>query len=129
MTLHMPGAEALERLRDDSPDGPIMMLNLLKYREPGGREAFGRYGKITAPLLANAGGQVVFAGVAGPVLTGSDVAWDDVAIVRFPSALHFLGMVESETYTGQAAPLRAEALEATLWMAVNPHAPFAGSGE
>jgi uncharacterized protein (DUF1330 family) len=123
---HMPDAETFERLRKESPDGAIVLLNLLKYREPDGREAFARYGQITGPLIASAGGQVIFGGTAGPVLTGSDTDWDDVLIVRFPSIESFLGMIESDTYTGKAAPIRAEALEATLWMAMNPFPPFAG---
>lgn len=126
MTEHMPQAEILEQLRKESTGGPIALLNLVKYREPGGRDAFGRYAQITGPLIAKAGGEVVFGGKAGPVLTGSDIAWDDVLVVRFPTAERFLGMIESETYTGQAAPIRAEALEATIWMAVDPFPPFAG---
>ncbi len=126
MIEHMPDAETFERLRKESPDGAIVLLNLLKYREPDGREAFARYGQITGPLIASAGGQVIFGGTAGPVLTGSDTDWDDVLIVRFPSIESFLGMIESDTYTVKAAPIRAEALEATLWMAMNPFPPFAG---
>ncbi len=122
----MPDAAILEQLRNESPEGPIVLLNLLKYREPGGRDAFQRYGAITAGLIGEAGGQLIFAGTAGPVLTGSDVAWDDVLIVRFPSAEKFLAMIEGETYTGEAAPIRAEALDATLWMAMNPFPGFEG---
>ena len=123
MTEHMPDRETLERIRNDSPEGPIVLLNLIKYRE-GGRDAFQRYGAITGTLIGEAGGKLIFAGKAGPVLTGSDVAWDDVLIVRFPSAEKFLGMIESDTYTQEAAPIRAGALEATLWMAMNPFPGF-----
>jgi uncharacterized protein (DUF1330 family) len=126
MTQHMPDPETLDRLRNESPEGPVVLLNLLKYREPGGREAFQRYGAITGGLISEAGGQLTFAGTAGPVLTGSDVAWDDVLIVRFPSAEKFLAMIEGDTYQGQAAPIRAEALEATVWMAMNPFPGFEG---
>jgi uncharacterized protein (DUF1330 family) len=126
MTEHMPDAETLSRLRESSNDGSIVLLNLVKYRAPDGRAAFARYGAITGPLIAAAGGRVIFGGKAGAVLTGSDTAWDDVLLVRFPSVKDFLGMIESETYTGQAAPIRAEALEATIWMAVDPFQPFVG---
>ena len=40
--------------------------------------------------------------------------------MRFPSAEKFLSMIESDTYTGDAAAIRAEALEATVWMAMHP---------
>lgn len=122
---HMPDAATLGRLRE-APDGPLVLLNLLKYREPGGRNAFARYGQVTGPLIAEAGGQVIFGGRAGVALTGTDVSWDDVLIVRFPSPKRFLAMIESETYTGTAAPIRAEALEATLWLAMHPFPGFEG---
>jgi uncharacterized protein (DUF1330 family) len=120
----MPDTSTLERLRTQSPNGPVVMLNLLKYAEPGGREAFGRYGQITGKLIAESEGQMILGGRAGPVLTGSDVEWDDVLIVRFPSAAHFLRMIESRTYQEEAAPIRAEALEATIWMAMHPFDAF-----
>lgn len=114
---HMPDAATRDRLRA-APEGPVVMMNLLKYREPGGRDAFTRYGAITAPLIQEAEGQVILAGKSLVGLTGTDVEWDDVIVVRFPSAARFLAMIESDTYTGQAAPIREEALEATLWLAM-----------
>ena len=125
MTAHMPDEETLERIRN-SGDGPIVLLNLLKYREPGGRDAFGRYGRITGPLIAEARGKLIFAGKAGAVLTGLDSEYDDVLIVRFPNAERFLSMIEGQTYTQQAAPIREEALEATVWMAMHPFPGFEG---
>ena len=121
----MPDAETLDHLRN-GPAGPVVLLNLLKYREPDGREAFGRYGQITSSLINEAGGQLIFGGKAGAALTGTDTEWDDVLVVRFPSSERFLAMIESETYTGQAAPIRAEALEATLWLPVHPFPGFEG---
>ena len=121
---HMPDATTLERLRTQAPDGPVVMLNLLKYAEPGGREAFGRYGQITGKLIAESEGQLILGGRAGVVLTGSEVDWDDVLIVRFPSAQHFLRMIESRTYQEEAAPIRAEALDAPVWMAMHPFDAF-----
>ena len=34
-----PSVEEVEALRDQVGDGPVIILNLLKYREPGGRTA------------------------------------------------------------------------------------------
>ena len=123
MTAHMPDAETLDALRA-APDAPIVMLNLIKFREPGGRDAYKRYGAIAATTVGESEGKIIFAGAAGAVLTGSDTDWDEVILVRFPSSAHFLRMVEGETYTEKAAPVRAEALEATLWMAAHPYPGF-----
>jgi uncharacterized protein (DUF1330 family) len=123
---HMPDAATLERLRTETPDGPIVMLNLLKYREPDGREAFARYGAVTTGLIQKHEGELIFGGKAGPALCGTDVDWDDVLIVRFPSVEHFLAMIEGDTYRNEAVPHRAEALEATIWLAMVPMAGFEG---
>jgi len=123
-STHYPSRETIERLRREAPEGPVVLLNLLAYREPGGREAFGRYGQITGPLIAGSGGTILCGGRAGLVLTGADVVWDDVLRVRFPSIDHCLRMIESDAYVEQAAPIRAEALRATIWMAIEPFAGF-----
>lgn len=126
-TPHMPDAATLEALRN-APAGPVVLLNLLRYRQPAGREAMARYGSITGSLIADAGGRVVFGGAAGAVLASADGSgeWDDVLLVRFPNAQRFLDMITSATYTEQAAPIRAEALEGTLWMAMHPFPGFEG---
>lgn len=121
---HMPNLAARDQLRETA--GPVVMLNLLKYRQPGGRDAFNRYGAVTGPLIVKAEGEVLFAGRALVGLAGADVDWDDVLIVRFPSAAHFLEMIESDTYTGTAAPIRHEALEATVWVAMQAFADANG---
>jgi uncharacterized protein (DUF1330 family) len=122
----MPDDATLARLRNASLDGPVVMLNLLRYREPGGREAFARYGAITGPLIERSQGRLLYGGTAGPELAGPgpDPGWHDVLLVRFPSARHFLDMIESETYQQQAAPIRAEALEATVWLTTHPMPGF-----
>jgi len=120
----MPSAETLARLRREAGDGPVVFLNLLAYRKPDGRETYARYSAIATPLLTAAGGRVIFAGKAGAVLAGPDIAWDDLVLVRYPSLAHFLELTQSDAYTTRAAPIRAEALAATLWMAVSPVGGF-----
>ena len=58
------------------------------------------------------------------VLTGHEADCDDVLIVRFPDAKRFLATIDSETDTRRAAPIRAEALEATVRMAMHPFRGF-----
>lgn len=128
-TQHMPDADTLDALRR-APDAPVVMLNLVRYRRPDGRERFQDYGAITGPLIAKAGGRIFFGGRAGPTLSGSlsgsKTEWDDVLLVRFPNPARFLAMIEGDTYRNEAAPIRAEALEATLWMTVHPFPGFEG---
>ncbi|MBW2396687.1 MAG: hypothetical protein JRG95_20750 [Deltaproteobacteria bacterium] len=53
-----PSTEQVEALRDKVGPGPVVMLNLLKFREQGGRKAFARCGALSGPLVARQGGEI-----------------------------------------------------------------------
>ena len=116
-----PDDATLQRLLDEARPGPIHLLNLLRFRRPGGREAFQRYAAVSGPLVVAAGGEPAVFGDAGTVLAGES-DWDMVIAMRFPDAERFVAMIRGATYQEQAVPLRSEALERTLWMAVQPQA-------
>lgn len=90
-------------------EGPVTMLNLLRFRPEGGRERYLEYGEAVAPLLEKVGGRVAYAGTAAPVLLGEE-SWDMVLLVEYPTRQAFLDMVGSPEY-GAIAHLRGEALE------------------
>lgn len=90
-------------------EAPVVMLNLLAFREDGGRERYVEYGAAAAPLLEKVGGRIVFGGAASPVVIGAE-SWDMVALVEYPSRAAFLEMVGSPEYQ-EIAHLRTEALE------------------
>ncbi|MFK7898318.1 MAG: DUF1330 domain-containing protein [Myxococcota bacterium] len=115
-----PNAEEVAALRDQVGDGPVVILNLLKYVEPGGREAFAEYAALSGPLLAAQGGSVFYMAEAGPTVAGDD--WDTVAMIRFPSIEAFMGLAGNPTYLEKAPALREAALERTLWMVTQPPA-------
>lgn len=90
-----------------SPDqGPVVMLNLLRFREwadyghapelapvapISGAEAYARYMRDMLPLLQRSGGDVVFSGTAGSFLIGpTGESWDHVLLVRQASKASFL---------------------------------------
>lgn len=77
-----PTPDDLERLRVSVDPGPVVLVNLLKFKEDGGREAYQRYGAIAGALFQRAGGEIVYAGSAGPLVAeGQD--WDEVILARF----------------------------------------------
>ena len=116
-----PTVERLNALRDEVAPGPVVMLNLLKFNAPDGLAAFGRYGAITAPLIEAAAAKVLYAGQAGPAIASHESGdWDMVILVEFPSIDAFVTMVGGDTYQNEAAPIRPEALERTLWMVSQP---------
>jgi hypothetical protein len=68
-----PDAEQMAALVEGGPDGPIVMVNLLKFREKAryedgrdthlsGREAYHRYAIEVEKVLRAGGGKVLYAG-------------------------------------------------------------------
>jgi len=116
-----PTVSQVEALREQVGPGPVVMLNLLKFHQPDGREAMARYGAVSGPLLMRSRGEVVYAGEAGPLIAGREGEdWDTVILVRFPDIESFISLVADPVYQTEARPLREEALERTLWMVSRP---------
>lgn len=116
-----PDSERVELLRDQVPHGPVVMLNLLKFREPDGRKRMEDYSALTGPLIARQGGELFYMGAVGPVLAGeSDEPWDICAMIRFPDIEAFIGMGADPEYQEKAPALRAATLERTLWLVTQP---------
>ena len=79
-------------------DGPVCMVNLLKFRpqaqyEDGretqlsGREAYMLYAKEMRKLVESGGGRFIFGGeVVGLLLGQVEELWDHVGIVEYPEA-------------------------------------------
>ena len=110
---HGPDAGQLEAFVAGDAGVPIVMFNLLAYRErahyePGvpdgdvsGREAYQRYGRGIARLLLGVGARPIWLGRAETTLVGDPEAWDEFAVVEYPSRAAFLGMVASSAYQAQ----------------------------
>ncbi|MCP4907341.1 MAG: DUF1330 domain-containing protein [bacterium] len=109
-----PTKERVEALRDHVGPGPVIMLNLLKYREPDGREKFANYGALSGPILARQSGGVFDIGGAGPTLSGE--TWDNCVMIRFPDIEAFIGLAADPEYLKRAPGLREASLERSLWM-------------
>jgi uncharacterized protein (DUF1330 family) len=109
-----PDAEQVAALQRPGADGPIVMLNLLKFRaraaypdgradEVSGREAFARYGMGFAPLLHAIGGRILFSGEVSLLAIGqADDLWDAVALAEYPSRAAFFQLATSPEYLAVA---------------------------
>jgi uncharacterized protein (DUF1330 family) len=107
-----PTSEQLREFARTADDGaPIVMLNLLRYREQAeyaadaaqspcsGREAFRRYSKLSIECIEACGGRVLFIGSALATVIGPiDEIWDDIFLVQYPSRSAFLQMIASDAY-------------------------------
>jgi uncharacterized protein (DUF1330 family) len=107
----------LDRYLAQDPGGPVVMLNLLRFR-PGGRERYDDYRRALAASGVGADAELLFFGAGSPSLEGED--WDAVALVRYPSRAVFVSMVRSPEYRA-IEHLRHEALadavlQPTAWL-------------
>jgi len=86
----------IEALREQGPDGPVFMVNLLKFKEKAeyedrratvlsGREAYQIYGRAVTDILPKFGGRAVFAADVSFLSLGRvEELWDEVAIAAYP---------------------------------------------
>lgn len=112
MSSHIhPERAALEAL-SKLPDGePVVMLNLLRFRERAsypegslhapcsGREAYARYGADAVRHVTKVGGKPIWMGAPELTVIGpSDEAWDEVLLVEYPSRKAFIAMASDPEY-------------------------------
>jgi uncharacterized protein (DUF1330 family) len=104
--------EQIEALSARPADTPVVMVNLLKFKQDGGLESYLRYAREVAPHLERVGAQVRYAGAAPTVVIGEGATpeWDAILIVEYPSPAAFISMVTTEEY-GRVHTHRAAALD------------------
>jgi hypothetical protein len=109
-----PTQEAGRALMTRAIEGPVVMLNLLRFRDiadysaspdldPGvpvsGEAAFDRYVEHTLPFLKQSGGELIFMGSGGPFLIGpADECWDRAMLVRQDSVEAFVAFASNAPY-------------------------------
>ena len=120
MAVDPVGAD-LKRLLAEDPGGPVVMLNLLRFKPDGGRESYAKYSEaLSETYLARYGGEVLYAGDGSTALVAEDgQAWDAVLVVRYPSREAFSRMVADPGYQ-QVTHFRTEALEEAVLQATVP---------
>jgi uncharacterized protein (DUF1330 family) len=106
MPLH-PTTEQIQQLAESTNDGPVVMVNLLRFKEHAdgidegvsGAEAYARYSAATEPFLKAVGGSLRAAGrVEGSVVGPAEPEWDLVLFVEYPSRAKFLEMAMNPEY-------------------------------
>lgn len=126
MSAILPRPEEIQALVSDPDQGPVVMLNLLRFKERAdgeegtGADAYRRYGDAVIKMVEARGGKVLWSGRATHVLIGSEAdKWDAVALVQYPSPAAFLDMGMSAEYQ-KIHGHREAGLEATVLIACRP---------
>ena len=103
-------------------DAPVVMVNLLQFKKPGGIERYLQYGQDVAPHLERVGARVVYGGIAPAVIIGDGEQpwWDAILIVEYPTPAAFIDMVTTDEYTKvhehRAAALdRGDLIATSMW--------------
>ena len=115
-----------KRFFSKKQEGPIIMLNLLKFKDladyelfpdlkppqaVSGKKAYDEYMKHTIPLLKEAGSSLIFMGRPDYYLIGpQEEKYDLMLLVKHESAASFLAFANDERYQ-EIAGHRSAALE------------------
>ena len=113
-----PTVEEIEALRKTVPPGPVVMINLLRFRPKGGREAYARYLQV-ASSVAPPEVSLRYVGNAGADVAAGE-EWDFVILGEYPSFDVFADFMVHPVYQNEAVPLRTLALERALFMISQP---------
>jgi len=108
MATITPSSEHIAALIEADLQGPIQMVNLLKFKSAASAQSYHAYGQAVLPLLAEAGAKIIYQSDTPLTVIGED-AWDRMLIVEYPSKAAFLAMTSSSAYRA-IAHLRHDAL-------------------
>lgn len=102
-----PNPDQLQALAESMDEGPIVMLNLLRFKPMAdgidqgatGAEAYARYSVAAEPFLRGVGGRLLSALEAKHSVIGPrEGEWDLVLLVEYPSRQKFLEMAANPDY-------------------------------
>lgn len=86
-------------------EGPVYMLNLLKFAPVGGdggisgAESYAKYGELAGPIVQKHGGVLVWSGVPTQQLIGDmDYDWDLMILVSWPKRQNLLDLSSDPEY-------------------------------
>jgi uncharacterized protein (DUF1330 family) len=135
MSAIKPNKAQFMELAQAPDEGPVVMLNLLKFKaradgaQGSGASEYAKYGDAAVQMVESRGGKVLWMGRADQILIGDAAeSWDSVALVQYPSRKDFLEMVSTPEYE-KAHEHRESGLERTVLIActetanrlVSPH--------
>ena len=123
-----PEPDQIQELMDGPADTPVVMVNLLRFKEqadlPGeeisGQEAYARYAARMRELVEASGGRFLWAGrVDSHVVGRSDTDFDVIGLVEYPSRAAFARIMSTPEFREISAH-RSAGLEGQWLIAATP---------
>ena len=125
MSHHVdPERQQFEAFKALPRDAPVMMLNLLCFREKAqygdgrdvtGAAAYAVYGRESAHVFQRVGGAIIWCGQPEAILVGpADERWDWAVVARYPTAAAFLEKVTDPVYREAVKHRQAAVLDSRL---------------
>jgi uncharacterized protein (DUF1330 family) len=113
-----PTDDQIQAVLNDGRDGPIVMLNLNKYRD---RDAYlQQYGLVALAAVESVGGRILWQTTVEQTVIGEDRdQYDEVIAVWYPSRAAFLSLMDHPGYL-EAAEIRTTTLEHATLLALTP---------
>lgn len=111
----------LQRFVAEDPDGPVVMLNLVRF-VPGGAEKYMQYIKefSSSGVDKRYGVTIVYGGTGHTSLVAAEGGdWDMVLLVSYPSRRAFVEMVNDPDYR-EFEHLRADAVATAVLQPTTP---------
>ena len=119
----IPTTNPRELLAGLAADEPVVMINLLQFKQPDGVEHYKLYARGVVVHLEGVGGRVLYSGSAKAFVIGDGERpwWDAILVVEYPSPAAFLKMVADPDYLEvhkhrEAALDRAELIATSRWL-------------
>lgn len=114
--------EDLNEFMAQPEEGPVVMINLLRFRKEtesgeSGAEVYARYAQNAFPFVAAVGGKLVWQGKPTHLIVGTEVdRWDKVLLVEYPSRAAFAKLVSNPEFQ-EVGKDRLAALDETVLIA------------
>ena len=94
-----PRPDQIEELQKEPAEGPVVMVNLLRFKDKAdapdegisGEEAYGRYGARMVQWITSQGARVIWSGRVDSLVIGdTEERFHSIALVEYPSRAEFL---------------------------------------
>ena len=106
-----PTDQDIHDIAEVVPAGPVVMLNLFKFKPTIDPRMFlVELRRLNEPFAERAKAEVIYSGPAGHDFL-SDEEWDFIILVRYPSYTAFMELVTDPQWAATAGVLRDESLE------------------